>query len=282
MAAGAVVASVPATRLLIVTRPVDQAEAWAAGLRQRGVAARALPLIGIDDAADPRAVDATWRQLDEHRLLVFVSPNAATRFFARRPVGRDWPATLLAASPGPGTSEVLRACGVPSERLIEPASDAAQFDSEALWTELGRLDWRGARVLIVRGEGGRSWLADQLQAAGAEVVFVSAYQRGPARLTEGDRQALRDALAAPSSHLWLFSSSEAVDHLLAAGLWESGTLRRALHEATAIATHPRIAERARAAGFGTVRDCRPEMAAVVACIQSFGPPPPCSAPPSAP
>lgn len=268
-------------RLVIVTRPVDQADAWASGLRQHGVSARAVPLIGIDEAADPAAVDAAWAGLARYALLVFVSPNAAARFFARRPAGHVWPDDVRLASPGPGTSEVLRALGVPAAQLIEPAADAAQFDSEALWVQLGRLGWQGTRVLIVRGEGGRGWLADQLQAAGAEVDFLSAYQRGPADLSPADREALQQALAAPAAHLWLFSSSEAVDHLLGAGLKAAAPLRQALQKSSAITTHSRIGERARAAGFGTVLACRPEMAAVVACIQSLGSPQPCGAPPSA-
>jgi uroporphyrinogen-III synthase len=38
-----------------------------------------------------------------------------------------------------------------------------------------------------------------------------------------------------------------------------------------VATHPRIAERARAAGFGHVVEAGPRFDAVVACIQSMGP-----------
>ena len=34
-----------------------------------------------------------------------------------------------------------------------------------------------ARVLVVRGDGGREWLADQLRARGADVRFVQAYVR---------------------------------------------------------------------------------------------------------
>jgi uroporphyrinogen-III synthase len=267
---------------VVVTRPADQAGPWVASLRQAGIDAVALPLLGIAPADDPRPVDMAWQTLADQALIVFVSPNAATQFFARRPPGTGWPAALRAASPGPGTSEVLRGLGVPPGALIEPSPDAAQFDSEALWQQLGRLPWPGRRVTIVRGEGGREWLADQLVAAGAEVGFVCAYRRGPPQLDEVQRARLRQAVAEPQRHLWMFSSSEAIDQLgAAAGLDVTG-LRHALRQATAIATHPRIAERARAAGFTSVWPCRPELPAVVACIQSSGPPRPLGAPHTAP
>ena len=62
-------------------------------------------------------------------------------------------------------------------RIVSPAVDAAQFDSEALWERLRSRDWNGARVLVVRGDGGRDWLADRLRDAGATVATVGAYRR---------------------------------------------------------------------------------------------------------
>jgi uroporphyrinogen-III synthase len=41
------------------------------------------------------------------------------------------------------------------------------------------------------------------------------------------------------------------------------------HRARAVATHPRIAQAARAAGFSQVCEARPEMAALVASIESL-------------
>lgn len=261
-----------AGRRVIVTRPAAQAGAWVDQLNRRGVPAVAVPLIGIDQAADPAAIDAVWSGLTDYQLLMFVSPNAAARFFARRPEGASWPASVQVASPGPGTTDGLLQAGVPRRQLSEPAADAAQFDSETLWTELRRQSWRGSRVLIVRGEGGRGWLAEQLVAAGAEVQFLAAYRRAPARLMPAQRQALQQALTAPAQHLWFFSSSEAVGHLLDARLLPESQVHAALTASVSLVTHPRIAERARRAGFGVVWECRPSLDAVVACIQSGTPP----------
>lgn len=251
---------------VLVTRPQAQAAAWVARLAERGIAASALPLIDIAPPADPAAVEAAWRSLDACRLVVFVSPNAAGCFFAHRPQGQvqqAWPDGLPAAAVGPGTAQVLRDCGVPAAAVVEPDADAAQFDSEALWLRLRHRDWSGARVLIVRGDGGRAWLADTLARHGAQVRFVSAYRRMPPRFDDAQRRLLDAALVQPARHLWFFSSSEAIDHLAAAcpgAAWQG---------AWALATHPRIAERARQQGFGHVHACRPTLDAVVACIQSI-------------
>lgn len=270
----------PGPRVL-VTRPADQARHWAQALRDHGLEAEPLPLIGIAPAQDTSAVDAAWRRLGALSLLIFVSPNAVAQWFARRPPGVVWRAGLAAASPGPGTSALLREYGVPPECLIEPASDSEQFDSEALWAELRQQPWAGRGVLIVRGDGGRAWLAERLVEAGAEVGFLAAYRRGPPVFDAEQHQRLQHALEAPASHVWLVSSSEALDHLPTVAGSTAEALAHRLQAATAVATHPRIAERAQRAGFGQVHGCRPDVAAVVACIQSLGPSSPIGDPCSA-
>ncbi len=251
---------------VLVTRPEPQAAEWVARLRDEGIAAVALPLICIGPAADAEAVQHAWAALGAQRLVVFVSPNAAERFMAARPQDAAWPAGVQAGSPGPGTTQTLRRCGVPGEQIVEPAAGSAQFDSEALWMQLQLSDWHGAQVLIVRGDGGREWLADTLRAHGAQVALLAAYRRSAPRLDAAGQALLREALDAPRSHLWLFSSSEAIDNLGVlvgdAADWS---------QARALATHPRIAARAQQFGLGHVTQTRPTLAAVSACIQSMAP-----------
>jgi uroporphyrinogen-III synthase len=255
---------------LLITRPQPQADAWVARLRERGAVADALPLIQIDAPRDSAPVQAAWQQLATQALVMFVSPNAVERFFALRPADAGWPAATLAGSTGPGTSAALRTAGVPEAQLIEPAADATQFDSEALWQRLrGLRDWDGSQVLVVRGEGGRDWLAHTLSAAGAEVGFVAAYRRGPPHWDAAQQALLQQALRQPDRHLWVFSSSEAIGHLQALAIHADWSTARCF------VSHPRIGERARAAGFGCVIDGLPSLPALLAaqgaCIQS--PPP---------
>lgn len=240
---------------VIVTRPSAQADAWVEALRQRGVHAQALPLIGIAPPLDVEPVHAAWRSLPQRALVMFVSANAVEHFFAARPAGALWPASLAAGSTGPGTSAALRAAGV--SRIEEPAADAAQFDSEALWQRLAGQAWQGRQVLIVRGEGGRDWLAGTLAGQGAQVDFVAAYRRLAPRLDAAGQALLRAALAAPAEHLWVFSSSEAVGRLAPLAPQADWSASQA------VASHPRIAQAAREAGFGRVDPVPPDVEALV-------------------
>jgi uroporphyrinogen-III synthase len=201
--------------------------------------------------------------LSERALVVFVSPNAVEEFFAVRPLASTWPESTVAASVGPGTTHALARHGVPEKCIAEPAADSIQFDSESLWRSLSHDDWDGKSVLIVRGDGGRDWLADTLRSNGAVVSFVAAYRRMTPEFDGVERDLLTHALADPARHLWFFSSSEAISNLVAAvpqAQWSS---------ARAIATHPRIAQRARDCGFGVVGESPPTLEGAMACIQSI-------------
>lgn len=246
---------------VLVTRPTEQASEWVQRLRAAGLQAEALPLIQIAPAPDAAALAHAWGALPGQAMVVFVSPNAVSCFFAAKPDQSAWPANVIAASPGPGTTQALRALGVPT--IVEPAADAPQFDSEALWQQLFGHDWAGRPVLVVRGAGGRDWLAERLRERGAVLSFVAAYDRAAPQLSPEQQALLNEALRQPEQHLWFFSSSEAITHL--AVLAPHAEWARA----SAIATHPRIAETARSLGLGRVIEARPSVEAVIACIQSI-------------
>jgi uroporphyrinogen-III synthase len=254
---------------LIVTRPAAQAGGWVDRLRALGLQAQALPLIEIAPLADATPVRAAWQTLGERTLVVFVSANAVQQFFARSPqppvFSPVWPAGVLAGSTGPGTSAALRSAGVPAPQLVEPAAGADRFDSEALWAQLQARDWPGRRVLVVRGEEGRDWLADSLRARGAEVEFVAAYGRRAPQPDAAGLALLHQSQAAPGAHLWLFSSSEAVAHL------RTLAPRADWSHSPALASHPRIAQAARDAGFNPVALVPPSPEAVAAWVATSAP-----------
>lgn len=278
---------------VIVTRPLQDAQPWVERLQQGGFAAEALPLIDIAPASDAEAADRAWRALGGYAACMFVSGNAVEYFFKKKMAGTgseparaapktiagDGPAlppSLRLMAPGPGTVAALRAAGVPAGQIDAPAADAAQFDSEALWAVVGQRDWQGRRVLVVRGEGqeaggassGRDWIGRQWQAAGAEVDFVGVYQRRAPVFTRAQLERAR--AASGDGSVWLFSSSEAVANLTGLPALAAVDWRRA----RAIATHPRIEEAVRAAGWGVVAASRPALKDIrdtLASIESLYP-----------
>jgi len=265
---------------VIVTRPERDALRWVQLLAQRGLRAEALPLIRIEALADSPALQQAWREISSYAALMFVSGNAVEAFFASNQTSAPAECGQAAINsiaieglrwmaPGPGTVAALRAAGVPAARIDAPAADAGQFDSEALWALVGGRVWQGLRVLIVRGHSaggdaaaganGRDWLARQLVAAGAQVTFVAVYQRSAPLFTAQQRLTMKQA--ATDGSVWLFSSSEAVGHLPSQD-WS---------QARAVATHPRIAQAVRAAGWGVVAESRPTLEDIVASIESIQP-----------
>ncbi|MEO7548800.1 MAG: uroporphyrinogen-III synthase [Ramlibacter sp.] len=257
---------------VVVTRPGRECVRWVEGLEARGLQAVALPLISIVPAADPQPVQEAWWRLEDYCAVMFVSANAAEQFFMQKPpsvrVGREQFAIKTRAwAPGPGTAAALAQAGLDAAQVDAPAIDAPQFDSEALWQVVAGQVPAGGRVLIVRGgdgEGngaGRDWLAGQLTAAGVRVETVVAYVRHAPVWDEQQRARARGAAADGS--VWLFSSSQAVAHLLELLPGQDWAPARAL------ATHPRIAQAVRTAGFGVVCESRPPMDAVAAALESI-------------
>jgi uroporphyrinogen-III synthase len=256
---------VASSATLLLTRPRPQANAWLQRLSVLGVQARSLPLIEIAAADDDgAAARQAWALLPQARLAMFVSPNAVTHCFAARPAGMAWPADALAATVGPGSAAALRAAGVPGALIVQPPADAPSLDSEHLWPELAGHDWQGRLVLMLRGDGGREWLAERLRERGAELRCLSVYRRRCPVLDATEQGLLAQALAEPARHVWLFSSAEAIGHLQAlAGPSANWAPARA------IATHERIAERARRLGLGHVVLARPDAAAVAQALRGL-------------
>ncbi len=265
----------PGLLRVIVTRPEHDARHWVEQLRQNGFDAQALPLIEIAplpvefELMDPAGFDA----------FMFVSGNAVEHFLESKPAALDSNASQRFMAPGPGTATALRTCGIPEAQIDVPPATAVQFDSEALWQIVGNRNWRGARVLIVRGtrdtnspeathsgssEGaGRDWFAQKLRDAGADVEFLSVYERRAPVLDAAQDERVRQA--ATDSSVWIFSSSEAVLNLTG----PKGVSVQDWSHARAVATHPRIAETVRAAGWGVVVESRPALADIVAALRSI-------------
>ena len=255
-----------AAKPVIVTRPAREAAQWADEFRAAGLDAAVLPLIAIEPAIDAEPLRAAWKRLADYAALMFVSATAVEHFFLHAEEGQRATGPRFWAT-GPGTARALLRAGVPQDAIDAPPPDAARFDSEALWERVKGQVGQGVRVLIVRGgdaaghPSGRDWLAHEIDAAQGLRDTVVAYRRLPPSFDDAARALALDGAAGRA--VWLFSSSEAIANLCDA---MPGT---DWHAAVAVATHARIGEAARAAGFGAVRVCPPLREALVASIESF-------------
>lgn len=262
------------SRLLLVTRPAPEAQAWVEQLQSHCLPALALPLIDIRPSTQPAALEQALANIRQSppavQALMFVSAAAVTHFFGASGAG-PVVAKLLevqgirAWATGQGTVRALRQAGVAASQIDAPNAQSAQWDSEALWAQIAPTLGALRQVLIVRGADsqgqlqGRDWLAQQLQAYAIGVQWVAAYERHLPAWTAAQRlQAERDANA-----LWLFTSSEAIQNLqllLPGHSWATSH---------ALTTHARIAQAAKDAGFAVVYVSRPGLAQIMASIESL-------------
>ncbi len=258
--------------VVVVTRPPGQSAALLDLLQQAGYEPLEFPLISILPVADTAPLNAALGELyappaQGFALVVFVSPNAVDHAFAA--LDSAWPAHVAIGVVGPGSVAALARHGVSAAQysvispLAAPSDDAhdTRYDSEALYaaisTHFGAEGLRGKRVLIVRGDGGREWLADTLEQAGATVEKVAAYRRIVPEPSMRDWERVHALVGTTNTplvpHAWLLTSSEGVrnlDELAAEHLTADETL--VLKHAPLVAPHPRIAEAARLAGFDRI------------------------------
>jgi uroporphyrinogen III methyltransferase/synthase len=248
---------------------LGQSAALLALLARGGFESIEFPLIDIGPVTDAAPLHAALGELYApaplgFALVVFVSPNAIDHAFAA--LSSAWPLQIPIGVVGPGSVAALGRQGVtaPSHTIISPVADATvtetptdpRYDSEALYAAIeahfGPDGLKNKRVLIVRGDGGREWLADALSAAGANVEKVAAYRRIVPEPTMRDWERIH-ALLAGEPHAWLLTSSEGVrnlEELAREHLTLDETLT--LKHAPLVSPHPRIAEAARQAGFDRI------------------------------
>lgn len=247
---------------VVVTRPPAQAGPWVQALQAAGWPVLALPLLRIESLLEP-GQPAPWADAAARWDAVMAVSPAAVQVMRTSGWPVPPPPTRLWA-PGQGTAQALRDWGVDVARLDAVPASAAQMDSDALWPLVAAQVGPGWRLLVVRGVSddgaqGRDGLLQRVCAAGGRAESLLAYRRAPPSWDEAQRQ---QACEAAHGGVWLFSSREALNHL------RRLLPRTSWTQAVALATHPRIADAAHAAGFGRVLTARPTVADVLQALES--------------
>jgi uroporphyrinogen-III synthase len=219
---------------IVVTRPRDQAHGLAASLQALGADPIMLPLLEIAPAPDQAALQAFVQRASTFQLLIFISPNAVSYGMAAL---QHIPAGVHVAAVGQGTARSLRKQYI--EQVIVPSE---RFDSEGLLALPELQQVAGWHIAILRGDGGRELLGETLASRGAQVEYVTCYQRRKAGLDA-------DAWLTAQPDVITVTSSEALAHLWQ-GLGESAAMLA--RTATLFVGHPRIAEIAQSQGWRQV------------------------------
>jgi len=231
---------------LLLTRPRDESAALASTLAEAGIFSSALPLLDIEPLSVDDTQRALIRQLDQYAAVIVVSKPAARLGLAL--LDQHWaqPSTQPWFSVGAATGQILQARGLNVGTPAEGDDSEALLDLPALRDAIAH---PGARVLILRGEGGRELLAERLREQGANVDYLELYRRGLPDYPEAE---LPRRIAAERLNGLVVSSGQGFEHLrqLAGNAWPR------LAQLPLFVPSPRVAELARAAGAQTVVDCR--------------------------
>jgi len=149
---------------VLVTRPAAQCAMLCAEIEGQGGSAIAFPAVEIE----PVAVQAAAVAAADYDLVVFVSVNAVEH--GAQQVIKS--ARTRIAAIGRATAAALAAAELAADIVPEGG-----FNSEALLAHPELQLTSGARVLIVRGEGGRELLRDTFAEHGMVVETREVYRR---------------------------------------------------------------------------------------------------------
>ena len=248
---------------LLLTRPAEDCAALARELASAGIHSSSLPLLEIEPLPLAEHELDRIRQLEGYQAAVVVSKPAARALLGLLARLRPQAPRLAWFTVGAASARVL------GEQGLEVSYPQDGDDSEALLAlpALGQaIASPDARVLIVRGEGGREWLAERLAEQGASVDYLELYRR---RLPSYPADALVRAIEVERLNGLVVSSGQGLEHLqqLAGADWPR------LARLPLFVPSPRVADQARAGGAQHVVDCRgASAAALLAAVQQIAAP----------
>lgn len=218
---------------VLVTRPAHQAEGLCGLIEQAGGRAIRLPVIGIAGPGDEASAKASLAELAGYDIVIFISANAVQRCYLY--IGKDLPAGPQFATVGQGTARQLQEDFQRQADLLPEAG----YNSEALLAIPALQQVAGKRILILKGEGGRSLLAGTLADRGAKLSYANLYRR---MIPAGAEQQLAAIKQDKTVDVVVLTSGEGIANLLSLA---GETSRNWLCSMTWLVIHPRLAEIAR-------------------------------------
>lgn len=188
---------------IMVTRPAHQSSKLCGYIKQAGGEPYVFSALAIVETPNIEQAKAALTQLDDVSIIIFISPNAVN--YGLRYI-KALPASIQTAAVGAGSAQAL------ADKLGRPVDivPSGVFNSEALLAQPALQEVAGKKILILRGNGGRSKLADSLCERGARVEYVEVYQR---TLPEVDSAQLAQDWQQHAMDVIIVSSGEGLKNL---------------------------------------------------------------------
>ena len=193
---------------ILITRAREQAAELAEPLRELGAETIELPVIAIEEPADPAPLDRALQNLVTYDWLIFTSANGVRKFTERLAESGTDIRTLAGkklCAIGPATAGELRKHLLTVD--VVPSSYVAEGVLEALADE----PVAGRRFLIPRARVARDVLPEELRRRGAEVDVVEAYCTV---LPAARQERIESVFLRHKPTLIVFTSSSTVSNLL--------------------------------------------------------------------
>lgn len=195
---------------IVVTRAGHQASGLTTRLVALGANVIELPTIEIIPPANWNSVDQALARIDEYDWILFASTNAVQYFISRwaeKPSPKMF--TGKYAAIGPSTAEALHRNNINAS--FQPGG---AYVSEAFVDQFpGYPNLLGQKILWPRTNIGRDIIVEKLQAAGAEVEVVQAYQTVPPSRVDQTVAQLTEMLVRGKVDIITVASSQSVRNL---------------------------------------------------------------------
>jgi len=156
---------------IVITRPSHQSENLKRKLELVGAKTILFPLIEIIPPADLGLIEKQLDNLQAYDLVIFVSANAVKHTFKK--IYPSVMQNVKVATTGKKTADALEQLSIEIDFCPKEI-----FNSEALLAMSEFSNYCvGKKIAIIRGEGGRNLLRDELQQKGASVDYINTYRR---------------------------------------------------------------------------------------------------------
>ncbi len=192
---------------VLVTRPKHQATAFINQLEQAGAQATGFSTIEICPIESSEQLNKRAKEFEKYNSIIFISTNAVDNGIKwLKKAGKSLEKHKVIAI-GKSTSLALARQGIKVD--ITPEEN---FNSEALLKlpAMQSDQLSAQQILIIRGEGGREFLADTLKSRGAQVSYAEVYRRCQ---TTNDIEPILELWSKKHIQLVTVTSNEALKNL---------------------------------------------------------------------
>lgn len=198
---------------ILITRPEPENEASRLFFQNMGANVTSLPMLAITPLTEQEAfIRSQIFELDNYKKVIFISKNAVRHgidwidhCWPQAPIGIQW------IGIGAGTTTLLNTLGLSLGIAAKHSPSVAENGDMNISENLLRLPEfehiDAEKILIIKGVGGRQWLADSLSKRGAQVNELALYKR------EKITYSLIDLTKVANIDLILVTSTEGLENL---------------------------------------------------------------------